>query len=445
MNEGFIPKGSVLNIMLLIFFSICFISAATCYEAPLIVKLTRFYTVTDSDLGLLLALTTAIMALAGIPWGYWADKHQRTMLLSLSLAVTTLSMFASALCLYLNFSYPFYFASKLLTGLGLAGAGPIVMSAVMDTVPSEKRAGAMGLIGVAYAAGGAVGMFLGSVCMRLGTSLAFAYFIGALPGIFYSIWPQLVKEPRRGSQDEALKETVGSGQAEYLHHINLSDFRALLSRPFNQMILILTFLIQFPIQVLSVWLVTSLMRQHGMNELGATTLAIIVGIGQPVGYVLGGVLSDRAYRKHRTGRLRIMTAMGILAMVFFLACFLSPFLMILYVPLLIAVNLFIAALAPPATTMGLEVNLPDHRGTFSAIGYLVTNGARAAAWWLPPLIATAYGGSYSTAFVYTALVYLPVAALCAFMMPRTDQALNHVQAILSARAESMGRDVDAHT
>ena len=434
---------SMLYTMLMIFFSICFISAVTCFEAPLIVKLTSFYRITDSDLGLLLALTTALMALAGIPWGYWADKYSRTRLLSLSLAITTLSMFGSALCLNLHLSYSVYFAFKLLAGLGLAGAGPIAMSAVMDTVSAEKRAAAMGLIGVAYASGAAVGMFLGSICLRLGMSLGFAYFIGALPGILYSLWPLLAKEPRRGSQDEALRETVGSGQAEYLHHITLSDFKVLFSKPVNLQMLIITFFIQFPLQVISVWLVTSLMRQHGLNELNATTLMIVVGLGQPVGYVLGGVLSDLAYSRRRTGRLRVMIAAGILGMIFFLTGFLSPFHLILYVPLLLVTNVFIAALSPPASAMGLEVNLPEHRGTFSSLGYLVTNGARAAAWWLPPLIAASYRGNYNMAFVFTALVYFPLVALCAFMMPRIEPALDHVQAILAARAESMGKQGNA--
>ena len=428
--------------LLMIFFSICFISAVTCFEAPLIVKLTRFYKITDSDLGLLLALTTALMAVAGIPWGYSADKYSRTRLLSLSLAVTTLSMFASALCLHLRLSYSVYFAFKLLAGLGLAGAGPIAMSTIMDTVPGQRRAAAMGLIGVAYAGGAAVGMFLGSICMRLGMSLGFAYFIGALPGIFYSLWPLLVKEPRRGSQDEALKETVGSGQAEYLHHITLSDFKILFSKPVNLQMLIITIFIQFPIQVIGIWFVTSLMRQHGLNELNATILMIVVGIGQPVGNILGGLWADRAYRNHRTGRLRVMIVVGILAPVFLLAGILSPFHLMLFIPLIFMANVFIGATTPPSSAIGLEVNLPEHRGTFSSLGYLVTNGARAAAWWLPPLIAVAYGGNYNMAFVFTALVYVPLVALCAFMMFRIEPALDHVQEILAARAVSMGQQGD---
>jgi MFS family permease len=176
-----------------------------------------------------------------------------------------------------------------------------------------------------------------------------------------------------------------------------------------------------------------------LNELGATILMTIVCIGQPFGYILGGALADRAYNQHRTGRLRVMIICGILAPIFFLAGILTPFHLMLYVPLVLIANVFIAATATPASTIGLEVNLPEHRGTFTALGFLVTNGARAAAWWLPPLIAVAYGGNYTMAFVYMALLYVPFIALCAFMMLRIEPALEHVWAILAARAESLGK------
>ena len=137
-----------------------------------------------------------------------------------------------------------------------------------------------------------------------------------------------------------------------------------------------------------------------------------------------------------------MIVVGILAPVFLLAGILSPFHLMLFIPLIFMANVFIAATTPPSSAIGLEVNLPEHRGTFSSLGYLVTNGARAAAWWLPPLIAVVYGGNYNMAFVFTALVYVPLVALCAFMMFRIEPALDHVQEILAARAVSMAQQGD---
>jgi MFS family permease len=271
--------------------------------------------------------------------------------------------------------------------------------------------------------------------------LGFTYLLGAMLGLFFSVWPLWAREPRRGGQDEALKAAFVPGQAEYRHHITLSDFKVIFSKSINLLMLAITLFIQFPIQVLGIWLVTSLMRQHGLNELGATILMSIVCIGQPIGNILGGAWADRAYSKRRTGRLRIMIVVGILAPIFFLAGILSPFYLMLYVPLMFIANVFIGATTPPASAMGLEVNLPEHRGTFSALGYLVVNGARAAAWWLPPLIAIAYGGNYNMAFVFTALMYVPFVALCAFMILHIEPALNHVQAILAGRTELGGESV----
>ena len=166
---------------------------------------------------------------------------------------------------------------------------------------------------------------------------------------------------------------------------------------------------------------------------------IVVCLGQPVGNILGGLWADRAYRTRRTGRLKVMIVVGILAPVFLLAGILSPFHLMLFIPLIFIANVFIGSTTPPSSAMGLEVNLPEHRGTFSAMGFLVVYGVRALAWWLPPLIAVAYGGNYNMAFVFTAMMYAPLVVLCAFMMLRIEPALDHVQAILAARAVSMGQ------
>lgn len=438
-------ERSMRDTLFMLLGSIGYISAMISFEAPLVVKLTQFFAITDSDLGLLLALTTAIMAVVGLPWGYAADKFPRNRLLCLSLAITTLSMFSSALCLYMRLPYAVYFALKLLAGFGLAGVSPIAMSAVMDTVPAPKRAVAMGWVGVAFAVGAGAGMFLGSICMRLGLSLGFAYLLGALLGLGFCLWPLAVSEPRRGCQDEALQAALATGAAEYAHSITPRDIKVILSKPFNLWMFLITVFIQFPIQMISIWLVTSLMRQHGLNELNATLLMTIVCIGQPFGYILGGAWADRAYRRRRTGRLRVMIACGILAPVIFLAGILTPFHWWIYVPLVFIANCFIAAVSPPASAIGLEVNLPEHRGTYTALGFLVTNGARAAAWWLPPLIAVAYGGNYTMAFVYMAVLYVPFIALCAFMLRRIEPALEQVRAILAARAESMGKPENTST
>ena len=231
--------------LLMILGSIFYISSAINFEATLIVKLTHLYRISDSNLGLLLGLTTVIMAAGGIPWGYWADKYPRNRLLSFSLAITALSMFTSAVGLYLQLPYAVYFVFKLLAGLGLAGVGPIALSAIMDTIPAQKRAAAMGWVGVAYAIGAGSGMFLSSICMQLGLGLGFAYLLSAILGLFFSLWPLLVREPRRGSQDEALKDAFVTGREEYRHHITLMDFKVIFSKPINLQLLALNIFIQF--------------------------------------------------------------------------------------------------------------------------------------------------------------------------------------------------------
>ena len=72
--------------------SIVMAGAGLSFESPLVVKITGFYQITDSDFGFLLALTTLLIAVASAPWGYWADKYQRIRLILVSQGIIAASM-----------------------------------------------------------------------------------------------------------------------------------------------------------------------------------------------------------------------------------------------------------------------------------------------------------------------------------------------------------------
>ena len=383
---------SDLRALLMLLASIFMAGAALSYDTPLVVKITLFYGISDSDFGFLLALTTLVIAISSAPWGYSADKYQRIILIRISQGIIAVSMLLAGVCLQWKLPYPVFFAVKLLSGIGLSSAGSVSTSAVMDTAPLPKRGAAFGWVGVAWVLGGAGGMLLPSVCMLLKMSLGVTFIIGSIPGLAFTAALFFVKEPRRGAQDEALKDLLGTGKAEYAHHIRFSDLKILLSRPVNILLVFAVLFFQFPSQVLTVWFVTFLMRNHGLNEFTSTMLMFLAFFGQPFGNAIGGVWTDRAYRWKRWGRLAAMIAMAVFAPVFLIAAMLLPLNWVYFVPTMMLANFFMVAHGPGITTVSMEVNLPEHRGTISALLNIWSSVARSLAWWIPPIIAVAFGG-----------------------------------------------------
>jgi len=421
--------------LLILLASINMAGAGISFEIPLVVKITGFYKITDSGFGVLLGLTTFVMAVAGVPWGYWADKYKRIRLIMLSQAIISASIILSGLCLALELPYEVFFAVKLLSGVGLAGIGPVATSAVIDTVPLEKRGAAFGWVGVSWVSGGAAGMLLPALCMLLKLSLGATFLIGGFASLGFLAALFFVEEPKRGSRDQALKDLGGTGPVEYGHRIQASELKALLTRPVNILLLFVMLFFQFPQQVTSVWFVTFLIRNHGLSEFIATQLMFLAFLGMPFGNAFGGAWIDAAFKKKRTGRTMVMIVTALIAPVFLVAAMQLPFKWILFAPLMILANFFMVASGPGLTTVSLEVNLPEHRGTISAVLALCASVARGLAWYVPPMIAAGFGGWYDRGIVFTALAYAPLVLGYILINRRIEKDLDFVNNTLKERTQ----------
>jgi len=407
------------------------------FTIPLVVKITEFFGVADSDLGLMLGLSSVVMGVSSIPWGYWADKYRRVRLLIVSMSVILACLLSVAACFLLRLPFGAFLASNLLMGFGAAGIGPISNSMIMDSVPREQRGAALGWFGVAFVGGGGLGMLMSSGCMQLKLSLGLTYLLLLTVEGLFLLSLFLMEEPRRGLQDEALRDTIGIGKGEYGYKIELKDLKALLQKPINLLLAGIAVFGAFNPAVLYIWFVTFAMRNHGLAEFAATQLALVAFAGQPFGNVIGGMLADRAYRSKQTGRVVVMILMSALAPVFLVAAFLLPFRLFPFVPLMILANFFIGAVAPAQTAVSLEVNLPEHRGTITAFFAICLSIALGLGWLIPPLIARAFGGEYQYAMILSAGAYLPLIVTLFLIKSRIERDLDHVNKVLDDRAKKI--------
>jgi len=169
----------------------------------------------------------------------------------------------------------------------------------------------------------------------------------------------------------------------------------------------------------------------------ATQWMLISFSGLGIGLALGGTLSDQACKWKRSGRVWVMILMAALAPVFLIAALSLPFRLIWFVPLMIVANFFIIGGGPALTTLSLEANLPEHRGTISALLSIGTSIALGLAWYIPPLIAAALGGRYHYALIMTAVAYLPLIVTYLLINARLEKDLDRVSRILGERAKQI--------
>ena len=156
------------------------------------------FSLTDAQLGLLSGLSyAAAFALAGIPFGWLADRgNRRNLLVGLLAAWSALVALAGSAN---------SFAALVWTrvGIGAADAGgqPCSVSIISDLYPSQRRATAVAVFFLGVPLGMASGFMVGAmVASQYGWRMGF--YLVAVPGVLLALLMLLlVREPKRGASD----------------------------------------------------------------------------------------------------------------------------------------------------------------------------------------------------------------------------------------------------
>ncbi|MGH9071330.1 MAG: MFS transporter, partial [Acidimicrobiales bacterium] len=150
----------------------------------------------NTQIGLLVTVSTGIGALAALPAGALTDRVRRTTLLSVSILLWCAAMVASAL----SVSYLVLLLTRLALGAVVAVAGPAVASLTGDFFPVADRGRVYGFILTGELLGAAFGVLVsGNVAGALSWRASFVVL--AVPGIALAaaVW-RLLPEPARGGQ-----------------------------------------------------------------------------------------------------------------------------------------------------------------------------------------------------------------------------------------------------
>jgi MFS family permease len=278
----------------------------------LIVPIQADLQIGDAQVSLLQGAAFAMVyVFAGLPLGWWADRHRRRGLIVGGAVVWSLGTLLCGLAP----TFSWLFGARVIVGIGEAALAPAAASMIADAFPSERRGTALGVFLMGMVVGGPAAIGIGGALLGLAEAGAFSAWpvvqdipawriVLVLVGAFGLLVPALlmtIKEPPR-------RESAGIVKLEGV------------SRHLSANGVLLTSLL-LAIAMLSVgdygmysWVPATLTRGFAMSagEIGAY-FAVITTVTGVAGALLGGAVSDWASGKWGQGaRLTVALAAAVI-------------------------------------------------------------------------------------------------------------------------------------
>jgi MFS family permease len=259
----------------------------------------------DTQIGLMSGLSFALFyTTLAVPVATLADRWNRSRIIAIAVAIWSLM---TVLCGLAN-NFLQLFLARIGVGVGEAGSGPATHSLIADLFPPDRRAGALGIVGmsipigafIAYSAGGWIAEQFG---------WRYAFIIAGLPGIIIALvmWitvrdprgkvtlaEAMKPDPNKASFKEAIAEL--SGKPAYWHLVASGA------------------LIQFVSYGLASFYGGLFVRVHGIGyaELG-WKLGLMVGLSGALGAWIGGKAGDILGRRNPSFPLIIASLILVVA------------------------------------------------------------------------------------------------------------------------------------
>jgi len=407
--------------------------------------------ISNTDIGLLVAVSSLVGAIASVPFGVLADRVRRTFTLGIAIVFWGVAMVWSATAS----SFGELLLTRLFLGSVTAAAGPLVASLVGDYFAGSERGRIYGFILSGELLGAGFGFAVTGDIAALSWRLAF--FVLAIPA-FVLAWAVVrLPEPARGGRgalapepgtaaaraaDRAAKSQPVSDEphatdaqlivrehnivpdpALVLHgdisRMSLAAaIRHVLRVRTNVVLIASSALGYFFLAGVEIFGVEFVKGQYGIGQVTANGLLLVVGVGAIAGVLLGGTLGDFFLRRRHLNSRITVSALSATATI------------VLFVPAIITRSagfalpyLFFAALAlsaqnPPLDAARLDIMPARLWGRAESVRTLV----RAVAVALSPLLFGAvsdyvFGGGRS-GLQWTFAVMLVPLAVSAFLLFR---------------------------
>ena len=379
--------------------------------------------ITNTDIGLLVAVTSLVGAMAAVPFGVLADRVRRTRVLGSVIVLWGVVMIWSAT--------PATFGGLLLAraflGIVTAAAGPFVASLVGDYFPGTERGRVYGFILAGELLGAGFGFAVTGDIAALSWRAAFVVL--AIPAFVLAWFVFRLGEPKRGGQASTIDEHATDAQrlAREKHHLEPEADRILRVDPRRMSIVtaaryvlgVRTNLILIGASACGYYFIAGMQTfgvefvkgQYRIGQAPANLLLLVLGGGAVGGALLGGQLGDSLLRRGMLSARIVVSAVAVtLAAVLFVPALFTRS-ALTAVPYLMAAALMLAAQNPPLDAARLDIMPPLLWGRAEGVRTLVRSLAQA----LAPLLFGAvsdyvFGGGHSGLKWTFVVMLVPLAA-----------------------------------
>jgi MFS family permease len=397
--------------------------------------------INNTEVGLLVTVTSLVAAATSLPFGVLADRVNRTRMLGLAIVLWGAAMIWSA-------TVPTFgqlLLARVFLGAVTAAAGPVVASLIGDWFPSSERGRIYGYIISGELIGAAFGFAVTGGIATLSWRAAFVVL--ALPAFALAWLVFHLPEPARGGRAPLLAHGVeraphggdeSSGQAtdaqriaeergvQPVPHLILTEdprrlglisaTRYVLSIRTNVALILSSacgYYFLAGVQTFGVEFVT---KQYGIAQALSTLVLIVVGAGGVVGVLLGGTIGDALlHRGYLSGRILVSIVAAVAAVILFIPAIFtrSPLAALPYITFAV---LALSAQNPPLDAARLDIVPPLLWGRAEGVRTFLRTMAQAFA----PLLFGAvsdyiFGGGRSGLQWTFAFMLLPLAASAYFL------------------------------
>jgi MFS family permease len=405
----------------------------------------------NTDIGLLVAVTSLVGAVFSVPFGVLADRARRTWILAACILVWGVAMIWGATA----GSFSQLLLDRIFLGAVTASTGPIAASLVGDWFPAEERGKIYGYILTGELAGAGVGFAVTGDIAALSWRLAFV--ILSLPAFALAWLVFRLPEPARGGQGAlapepgygpatGAAERDGSQRRDRHHQHEPTDAQRLAAergiapdpqlvrlaiRPrmrfgaaaryvmrvrTNVALIVSGALGYYFLAGVQTFGVEFVRGQYGVGQVVANFLLLVVGAGAVVGVLAGGPLGDRLLHRGRiNGRVLVAAVAAALTVLLFIPALLTRS-AVTALPYVVLAAAALSAQNPPIDAARLDIMPPWLWGRAEGIRNLVRTGAQALAPVLFGVVSQYVFGGGNSGLRWTFVVMMvPLTASAVFL------------------------------
>jgi MFS family permease len=395
--------------------------------------------ITNTDIGLLVAVSSLVGAFASLPFGVLADRVTRTRILGVTIVTWGAAMLWSATAA----DFRELLWTRLFLGAVTASAGPMVASLVGDWFGSWERGRIYGVILAGEYVGAGIGFAITGNVAALSWRAAFV--ILALPAFVLALVVWRLREPERGGKG-VLASDKGPPEPELLAQAHedpqTTDAQRLarehglvpdpelvvdpgtarrmnLARATRYVLRVRTNLILIAASACGYYFLAGLQtfglefskEQYGIDQALASSLLLVIGAGSLAGVLSGGAVGDRLLKRGvLSARVWTPAVAAAATTVLFVPAILTRS-AVTAVPYLVAAAFFLGAQNPPLDAARLDIMPPLLWGRAEAVRTMLRSLAMA----LAPLLFGAvsdhvFGGGRSGLQWTFVIMILPLGA-----------------------------------